>query len=187
MSLINRWVIELADLMLFKMAAKEHHLPFVAEHYQNSGGEKLVRIWIHLNHAAYAETFVTPDFKQKRELFKQTNIKRPHMANKSLIDIELLQAFQSNTLAQQFATFHKLEFVNGSWMKIHFPDDGEVNNVEVTAILITVEDGDIKARNLLYGIPGQAYERAAYLANEYAKTNNTSVVIGNKESVDDKA
>ena len=107
------------------------------------------------------------------------------MAKKSLIDIELLQAFQSNTLAQQFAAFHKLEFVNGDWMKITILDDDGVN--DVTATLITVVDGDIKARNLLYGLPCQAHERAAYLATEYAKANNTSVVTGNEESVDDNA
>lgn len=105
------------------------------------------------------------------------------MASKSLIDIELLQAFQSNTLAQQFAAFHKIQFANESWMKIHFPDDGDVN--DVTAVLITVEDGDIEARNILYGMPCQAYERAAYLATEYAKANNTSVVTGDEETVDE--
>ena len=68
-------VIKPEDLKYFEMAAKEFHLPYEAEHDQNSSGEKLVRIWIQLNHAAYAETFVTPAFRQKRELFKTDGYK----------------------------------------------------------------------------------------------------------------
>lgn len=105
------------------------------------------------------------------------------MANSTFLDDELLSSFKSNTLAQQLAAFHKLEFENGAWMKIHFPDDTDVN--DVTATLITVVDGDIKARNILYGMPCQAYERAAYLATEYAKANNTNVVTGSEKSVDE--
>ncbi len=106
------------------------------------------------------------------------------MASNSFIDKEIMASFASNTLAQQFAAFHKVQFGNESWMKIHFPDDDDIS--EITAVLITVVDGQIKARNILYGLPAQAYERAAYLATEYAKANNTNVVSAWEEIVDDK-
>ena len=105
------------------------------------------------------------------------------MAN-SFIDAELLASFNSNTLAQQIAAFHKVSFENDEWMKLTFIND-EVN--EVTATLILVVDGQIEERHDLFGMPCQVYERAAYLATEYAKSNNTNVVTSADKTVDEES
>ena len=48
------------------IAQQDHVMPYQTEHDQNAQGEKLVRVWINLNHAAFAETFVTPLFNENR-------------------------------------------------------------------------------------------------------------------------
>ena len=100
----------------------------------------------------------------------------------TFLDTELLQAFLSNTLATQIAAFHGVQFENGVWAKIKFIED-DVSG-ENTTIFYFVVDGEMTARHILYGIPSQAYERAAYLATTYAESNNTKVVVPNDFVVD---
>ena len=64
-------VIKPENEQFFKMAANQHNLPYEAEHDTNSSGEPLVRIWIELNHASFAETFVTPAYNKNRIMFSQ--------------------------------------------------------------------------------------------------------------------
>lgn len=49
------------------IADQEYVMPYQVEHGENQQGEKYVRVWINLNHAAFAESFVTPLFNQIRQ------------------------------------------------------------------------------------------------------------------------
>lgn len=49
------------------IAEQEYVMPYEVEHDENAHGDKLVRVWIQLNHAAFAETFITPLFKEIRQ------------------------------------------------------------------------------------------------------------------------
>lgn len=55
------------SLTFFETAANQHNLPFTTENKENSGGEKMVVIWIEFNHTTFAMEIVVPFYQELKD------------------------------------------------------------------------------------------------------------------------
>lgn len=98
------------------------------------------------------------------------------------LESEIMASFISNKLALHIAAFGRIDFENGDSMVLDYNPSDE--DAFATQLMVSA-GGNITERRNVFGMPAQAYELCAYLAQNHAIEYNTKVVLIPDNNVDE--